>query len=77
MDRVTKRKEMLAYCLKLLDRTDPAYAMWAADFYEALEPWFLDGLGQRVRWEIERRNSTSGPRSRVAASRRKGIADAS
>lgn len=55
---------MLAYCLKLLDQSDPLYAMDAADWYEALEPWFLDGLGNRIRKEVEKRTSTSGRRSR-------------
>ena len=56
---------MLAYCLKLLEQTDPIYAMHAADWYEQNEPWFLDGLGARIRKEIEkRRASTSGRRLR-------------
>ena len=69
MDRAARRKEMLAYCLKLLEQSDPNYAMHAADWYEANEPDWLDGLGARIRKEIEkRRASTSGKRSRVEGS---------
>lgn len=57
MDRAARRKEMLAYCLKLLEQSDPIYALHAADWYEALEPWHLDGLGARVRREIEKRRA--------------------
>lgn len=62
MDRAARRKEMLAYCLKVLDQSDPIYAMHAADWYEANEPQDLDGLGQRVRREIEKRRAADASR---------------
>lgn len=55
MGRASRRREMHDYCRKLLEQAGPEYAMWAADFYEKLEPWHLDGLGARVRQDIEKR----------------------
>jgi hypothetical protein len=43
---------MLAHCLWLLERAGSQYAMWAADWYEANDPDWLDGLGQRLRKEV-------------------------
>jgi hypothetical protein len=57
--REERRKEMLAYCLQLLDQADTVYAMSAADFYEKGEPWHLDGLGRRIRKEIEERRKVA------------------
>jgi hypothetical protein len=62
--RAERRAEMLAHCLDLLERAGAEYAMWAADRYEALEPWFLDGLGKRVRKEVEKRREASHSPSR-------------
>lgn len=53
ISREERRKEVLAHCLLFLER-DPEYAMYAADWYEKNEPWSLDGLGQRVRREVEK-----------------------
>jgi hypothetical protein len=57
--RAERRAEMLAWCLNLLERAGPEYAMHAADRYEANEPWALDGLGRRVRKEVERRRTAN------------------
>ena len=46
---------MHGHCLWLLDKAGPEYAMTAADWYEANEPWHLDGLGKRIRADIEKR----------------------
>ena len=53
--RQQRRADMHGHCLWLLDKAGPEYAMTAADWYEANEPWHLDGLGKRIRADIEKR----------------------
>lgn len=46
----------LAHCLRMAE-VDPAYAMWAADWYERNEPWLLANLRRKVEQEIKRRRA--------------------
>lgn len=55
-----RRRDMLAYCLKVLDQAGAEYALWAADWYEKNEPEVMVGLGARMRKEVERRRAAEG-----------------
>lgn len=59
MDR---KHQLLAHCLALA-KLDPEYAVTAAQFYEALEPWLLENLTAKVKQELRRSvsKSTSKP----------------
>ena len=82
MDRAQYRKDKLAHCLRFLAVGDEKYALHAADWYEALEPWHLNGLGRAVRQEIEKQllekldernaNRTDGNAQKAATSARVG-----
>jgi hypothetical protein len=49
---------MWAYCLRLLQQSDSAYALHAARWYEKNEPEDLAGLGERMEKEIAKRRAT-------------------
>lgn len=60
MEARLRRKAMWTHCLFLLERAGDEYAMTAADWYEANEPWSLYGLGARMRQEVESRQVKRG-----------------
>lgn len=54
MTEPTYRRQMLAHCLKFARAGDPAYARWAAAWYEKNQPDELHGLADRVSTDISR-----------------------
>lgn len=50
---------MWAYCLRVLEQSDPAYALHAARWYERNEPEDLAGLGARMEKEISERRANA------------------
>lgn len=47
--------EMWEYLRKLYAQTEREYTLWAAQWYEANEPWALAGLALKVRAAIDRK----------------------
>lgn len=54
------KAEILRHCLWMAER-DPAYAAWAAGWYEALEPVLLKNLQRKVQQEIRRASAALTP----------------
>lgn len=50
------KQRRLAHCLAMAE-LDPEYAIYAAGWYEALEPWYLENLQRKVRQEVARRQA--------------------
>lgn len=55
LDAKTWRKASLAWCMTLLEKTGPEYAMHAADKAEDESGGVLKGLGARIRKEVAER----------------------
>ncbi len=58
MEGDERRRQVLRHCLWLASR-DPAYAVHAAGWYEANEPWLLNGLADKVQQAIAKRAAAS------------------
>lgn len=68
MDYSAHRREMLRHCLWML-ASDVEYALDAADRYERESEGVLEGLGAKVRAEIERKRAEASK-----ARQRQGVA---